>query len=346
MKPSQLRRLLLTSFQHRKKVLVVSEPGCGKSDLVEQATAELDALFKQHAPPKADPATVGCDLVISHPAVSDPTDYKGMPAVVGDGSRAEFLPFGDLNRLIEAKRLTVCFLDDLGQAAPAVQAALMQLILARRVNGHKISPHVVFCAATNDTTHMAGVSVLEPVKSRWDTIVKLDVDVDEWCAWALRADLPPEIVAFIRFRPALLNQFKPTRNLTNSPSPRTVAAVGGWLKAGVKDYDVIAGAAGEGFATEFIGFLKIASELPNLDAILLDPRGAPLPESPAACFAVVTGLARKAEPNNFERVVRYLERLAKEYEVCGVRDAMQVNKSVCNTPAFVAWATKNANVLK
>ncbi len=43
----------------------------------------------------------------------------------------------------------VCLLDDLGQAPPAVQAAAMQLLLARRVNGHAVSDHVTFLAATN-----------------------------------------------------------------------------------------------------------------------------------------------------------------------------------------------------
>ncbi len=329
MKQKKLLTLLTHSFKHRRKVLVVGPPGGGKSELVEQGAA-----------------AAGAELLPAHPAISDPTDYKGMPAVVGDGTKAEFLPFGDLNKLIEAKQLTVCFLDDLGQAAPAVQAALMQLILARRVNGHKISDHVVFCAATNDTTHMAGVSgLLEPVKSRWHTIVHLDVSVDDWCEWAIKNDLPSELIAFIRFRPALLNDFKPTRELKNSPSPRTVTEVGRWLQCGVKDYDVIMGCAGEGFATEFISFLKLYLDLPSLDSILLDPLNAPVPHNPAGCYAMISGLARKATPQNFERVTRYIARLEKEFEVCCVRDVVQINKDVCATPAFVSWATKNAGVL-
>src|SRR2546427_166951 len=82
MRPSQLRALLVTAFKHRRKVLVKGPPGGGKSDIVSQAADEVQA-----------------DLLISHPAVSDPTDYKGMPAILPDG-RAEFLPFGDLNKLI------------------------------------------------------------------------------------------------------------------------------------------------------------------------------------------------------------------------------------------------------
>lgn len=51
-----------------------------------------------------------------------------------------------------ATKLTACFIDDLGQATPAVQAAAMQLILALTLNGHRVSDQVVFVAATNRRT--------------------------------------------------------------------------------------------------------------------------------------------------------------------------------------------------
>src|SRR5580765_2856955 len=102
----------------RKPILISGAPGVGKSDVVDQS-AQL----------------AGADMILSHPAVSDPTDAKGLPWVV-DGA-ATFLPFGELHRAINATRPTVWFLDDLGQAMPAVQSSFMQLLLARRVNGHK-----------------------------------------------------------------------------------------------------------------------------------------------------------------------------------------------------------------
>jgi hypothetical protein len=268
-----------------------------------------------------------------------------MPAILPDGT-AQFLPFGDLNKLIQATKPTIAFADDLGQAPNSVQAAFMQLLQGRRVNGHKISDHVLFCGATNDTKHMAGVAgMLEPLKSRWDTIVELEASVDDWCVWALDNDIPAELVAFIRFRPALLCDFKPTRELKNSPCPRTVTAVGNWLKIGVKDYDVIAGAAGEGFATELVAFLTMYAQLPNLDTIIMNPDSAPVPQGAAAQYAVITGLARKSSPGNAERVFRYIKRLPKEFEVCCVRDIWRILPAVQQTRAFVDWAARNGDVL-
>jgi AAA domain (dynein-related subfamily) len=328
-RPAKLQTFLEGSIRAKRRVLVKGKPGIGKSDIVGGAAK-----------------AVGAELVLMHPSISDPTDYKGMPALTASGSEAHFLPFGDLARLCKTRKPTVAFLDDIGQAAPAVQAALMQLILARSVNGTGISPEVVFIGATNDTSHMAGVAgMIEPLKSRWDTIVELEVSVDDWSNWALDAGLPAELVAFIRFRPALLSDFKPTKEIRNSPCPRTWASVGGWLKDGVKDLEVFTGAVGEGAATEFYSFLDLYASLPSLDQIILDPVNAPVPAKPAALFAVSTGLARKATPANLERVTRYLGRIPKEFEVLSMRDALRLDKKITCCPAFVAWAAKNAEVL-
>ncbi len=125
-----------------------------------------------------------------HPVVSDPTDFKGLPGIIGD--KAEFLPFGDLRQMIEADKPTIVFLDDLGQAPAVVQAACMQLLLARQINGKKISGHIVFIAATNRREDRAGVTgILEPVKSRFKTILDLEVSADEWTEWAFKNNMPP-----------------------------------------------------------------------------------------------------------------------------------------------------------
>lgn len=328
MKPSEFTPFLTTAIKNRRKVLAKGKPGVGKSDLVEAACA-----------------AAGFNLLIGHPAVSDPTDFKGMPAVTHDGTQAHFLPFGDLQQLIDAKEDTAYFIDDIGQAPHGVQAALMQLILARRVNGHRISDKVVFIGATNDTSHRAGVqSILEPVKSRWDTIVELEADPDDWQMWAIKADMPDSLIGFMKWRPGLLSDFQPTRELTNSPSPRTWAAVGGWLKIGVQDMEVISGAVGQGAAAEFIGFLNVYKEIPNVEQILKDSERAPVPTKPDQLYAVISLLVRKFTKANVRPCFTYAGRLPKEFEVCLVRDAQRVNEEIRTTKEMTEWAIRNANV--
>jgi MoxR-like ATPase len=169
MKPSELSALLQKTIHARLPILIKGAPGIGKTDIVKQACTRTDTR-----------------LIVSHPVVSDPVDYKGFPFVIDN--EAHFLPFGDLNQLITAKHPTVYFMDDLGQAPATVQAAAMQLILERRINGHRVSDLVTFLAATNRKTDRAGVTgILEPVKSRFAAIIELEPDMDDWVWWVIQS---------------------------------------------------------------------------------------------------------------------------------------------------------------
>ncbi len=330
MKPSELSAFLETTLQAQLPILIKGAPGVGKTDIAKQA---------------ADKA--GARLIISHPVVSDPTDYKGLPFVVNN--KAKFLPFGDLNQLIKADKPTVYFMDDLGQAPPAVQAAAMQLILERRINGHKVSDQVTFLAATNRKSDRAGViGILEPVKSRFASITELEPDVDEWCRWAISQQLPAEIVSFIRFRPALLFDFKASTDMTNSPCPRTVHNVAKLMQAGIPkelQYEAFAGAAGEGFAREFIAFLEVYQHLPDPLAILVHPDAVDVPSDPATLYALSGALAKKADKQSMKAIVTYAGRMPVEFSVLLITDSVNNNPSVQETQAFIKWSSKNSSVL-
>jgi hypothetical protein len=328
MRAKELAALLAKTIAAKLPVLITGAPGIGKSDIVTGAAKDA-----------------GADLLLSHPAVADPTDVKGLPWIV-DG-HATFLPFGELDRALKADRPMVWFLDDLGQASPAVQASYMQLLLARRVNGHVLSDNVVFVAATNRRTDRAGVSgILEPVKSRFNTIIELEAHLDDWCTWAISNDIAPELIAFLRFQPDLLCKFQASADLTNCPVPRTWSHVAKILKLGLSptiQSSAIAGAVGEGAAVEFLAFLRLYQELPSVDAILLDPDSTDIPENPATLYALAGALAHRTTEANFGRVARFADRMVQagrgEFAVLTVRDAMNRTPKIVNTQAFVKLAT-------
>ena len=327
MNSKQLQKTLKKAIKARLPVLIKGAPGVGKSDIVAQVAKEL-----KH------------NLVISHPVVSDPTDFKGLPGIV-DG-KAEFLPFGELRNLIEAKKPTIAFLDDLGQAPAVVQAAAMQLILARRVNGNKISDKVVFIAATNRRQDRAGVtSILEPVKSRFATIVELDPTADEWIEWAFEHDMPTEVIGFIHFRPGLLHEGAATADIVNHPCPRTIAYAGKLISIGIDDIETLAGAVGEGCAVELVGFIQVYKSLPNISAILTDPEKAIVPTEPAALYAVVSALIDAVTKDNAARVLKYGNRLPADFSVLLVRDSVRKEPKIQNTKAYIQWATLHKDVL-
>lgn len=347
MRAEKLIQFLLKAIPAKRRVLIKGRPGMGKTDIAYHVCN-----------------AVGADMVLMHPAISDPTDFMGMPAITNGGAEAHFLPFGNLAKLVKATRPTVCFLDDVGQAAPAVQAALMQLVLARSVNGTRISDEVTFLGATNDTTHCAGVSgMIEPLKSRWDCIVELSFSSDDWASWALDNAMPIELIAYGRQFPDSISpsDWKPSKEIKPTPCPRTWASVGEWLNAGVDDHEVLAGAVGDVEAIKFSAFRQMMHHLPSLDDILLNPSQAPLPPQTitvqdisgkehtysGACLgvALASALAARATAQNLGRVMIYSSRLEKRLDVLIMKDAVRRNKSLSMSREFVRWSVENQGVL-
>jgi len=332
MRPKLLLETIKFAIKHQLPLLIKGAPGVGKSDIIAQASQATKT-----------------ELIISHPVVSDPTDYKGLPFPVKGKEEAKFLPFGDLLKLIKATKPTVFFLDDLGQAAHSVAAACMQLLLARRINGHKVADCVTFLAATNRRQDKAGVmGILEPVKSRFAAIVELEINIDNWVNWAIENSMPVELIAFIRYRPNLLHDFKPTADIINTPNPRTVAYVGKMMNAGLSadiQYEMISGAAGEGFAAEFIGFLNTWKSLPDIEQLIQHPETTKVPAEPSLLFAICGALIQKANIKNIAMIMKYMIQMPAEFQVLFLKDAIKKKPALAETTAFLDWSRKHHNLI-
>ncbi|HEU4559787.1 MAG TPA: ATP-binding protein [Longimicrobium sp.] len=332
MKPSAVRSALATLIQAGEPALLTGPPGAGKSDIIAAVTRELNY-----------------DLILTMPVVDDPTDYKGLPARVdtATGPTAEFLPFGQLQRMATATEPTVVVFEDLGQAAPAVQAAVMQLLLARRINGLPISDEVRFVGATNRREDKAGVAgILAPLLDRFTAVLPMEFDVDEWVAWGLDNNMPLELLAFARFKPEQVSAFvaEDAKGMKKSATPRSVAGLGRLVNLGVRDPDVLKGAAGESFGMQFLAFRAVWDRLPNRTEIYMNPDSAPVPDEPDVRFALMGSLAHAASRGNIDSTLRYLARLPREYSVFCLKAAAKRNREIMDTHAFVRWATENADV--
>lgn len=106
--------------------------------------------------------------------------------------------------------------------------------------------------------------------SRFGSVLEIEVSLDDWTHWALAADMPPELISFLRFRPELLHVFdgaKRANDMENFPCPRTWEYVGKILKMalpGDLEFAAIAGAVGEGAAFELRAFLTMLRSKPRL----------------------------------------------------------------------------------
>jgi MoxR domain in the MoxR-vWA-beta-propeller ternary systems len=300
---------LTVAVAARVPVLLWGAPGTGK-------TSAIRALAQAMGLP--------CETVIA--SIREPSDFAGLPVVVGQGVR--FAPPAWAQRLAAAGH-GLLFLDELSTAPPAVQAALLRVVLERVVGDLELPAEVAVVAAANPPEQAAdGWDLSAPLANRlchlaWDINPRAVADglAGGWAAprvpelagdWAAEEILARGMVgAFLRVRPALAcaPPSDPASAGRGWPSPRTwEMAARLWAAAGVAGAGdearsaLVRGSVGDGAGAEFLTWL-LEMDLPDPEEILADPDSFTLPErgdrAYAALAAVTAAVAADATPGRW-----------------------------------------------
>lgn len=344
MRPSQVLQALEYLIAAKQPVMLHGSPGVGKSDVVRQVAAKL-----------------GVEMIDLRLSQLDPVDLRGVPSVEKGKGGASGVTNWNVPSFLPTGGKGILFLDEINSAAQATQAAAYQLILDRKLGDYELPEGWAMVAAGNRSTDRAIVNAMSTALKNRFTHLNYEVNNEDWCDWALTHNISIEVLGFIRFRPMLLNEFE-QRNESKEErervqrlkdaqafaTPRSwefMSKVVGQQPSPDIEYELYSGIVGEGCAAEFMGYLKYYRNLPNLDALLMAPDKAKVPEEPAVLYALSTGLAAKATKDNMERVVKYALRMPPEFQVLLVKDAVTRDADLTNTKAFNEWASKNSAIL-
>ncbi|MFH9727713.1 AAA family ATPase [Streptomyces sp. NPDC017254] len=304
-------------------VLLWGEPGIGKTAALTQLSEALDL-----------PLTT----VIA--SVHEPSDFSGLP-VIGDDPAEQGVPMAPPDwavRLVRAGR-GLLFLDELSTAPPAVQAALLRLVLERRIGALRLPPGVRIVAAANPRASAAdGWELSPPLANRFvhlQWIHDHDVVVRGLGGTWPRATLPrldperlPHAVDFARravcgllaARPKLVHQLPngEARRGGPWPSPRSWEMSLGLIAfatAAGSSREVLSllvrGTVGDGPGLELLACLD-RMDLPDPETLLADPAGAVLPERgdlrQAALDGVVAAVRARPEKSRWDAAWALLAR--------------------------------------
>lgn len=282
-------------------VILWGEPGIGKTAALTRLAEELDL-----------PLTT----VIA--SVHEPSDFSGLP-VVGDDPAEQGVPMAPPDwavRLVRAGR-GLLFLDELSTAPPSVQAALLRLVLERRIGSLRLPPGVRIVAAANPRSSAAdGWELSPPLANRFvhlhwahDQEVVVRGLGGTWPRATLPRLDPEKLAGAVEFarravcglltaRPALVHRLPGSETLRGGPwpSPRSwemTLRLIAFATAADASREVLAqlvrGAVGDGPGLELMASLD-RLDLPDPELLLADPSAAELPERGDLRQAVLDGV--------------------------------------------------------
>jgi hypothetical protein len=168
--------------------------------------------------------------------------------------------------------MVTLFLDEMNQAAPAVQGSAFQLVLDRRLGKYKLPDNVVIVAAGNRESDK-GVSFRMPTPLA-NRFVHLEVkqDYESWNEWAVKNRVHKDVVGYIGFAKNDLFDFNPRSSSRAFATPRSWSFVSQFLydddATDAELADLISGTIGDGLAVKFMAHRKVAGQMPNPSDIL------------------------------------------------------------------------------
>lgn len=350
MKPSQLRNWLKIGVDdplNTPPSLVEGPPGIGKSRIHWQVTVEMKTGF--------------CDF---RAAQRDPSDVRGFPmlakSIVGTnsdgtpiwGDTARWIPPDELPNIARHGTRGIMVVDEITSCAPLMQASLYQLILDRKIGEYTLPDGWYISACGNRLEDRAVVFKMSSALANRFVHIKLEHNVEDWIKWALdRGDIDPTIVAFIKFRPELLFKFNAESNEKAFATPRTWEYCDAIIKklgpgAGILN-ELLEGTVGQGVAAEFMAFMKIQKELPDLSAILNGSSDFfPIAKRMDLRYAMIAGLVGHAKNSHCERLLNYSENIPEEFAVLLVTMLVQkLETALVTAPSWKKWALKHSDVI-
>ena len=344
MRPAQLLTMMDTEFTstysgHHTPVMLWGAPGVGKSQMVEQ-------IASRH----------GVPLVDIRLSQMEPSDLRGIPFRVGE--HVEWATPAMLPDLERHGPSGIMFLDEITSAPPSVSAAAYQLILDRRLGEYRVPQGwAIFAAGNRQGDRGVTYTMPAPLANRFSHF-EVDVNLDDWVAWAYDFGIDERIIGFLRFRPELLFDFDPAHNPVAFPSPRSWEFAHRALQKFDGSREMLLGSlqacVGPAAGIELSAFVENLDQLPDIDAIL---RGetVTVPKEVDLQYAVASALVGRAikckgeadSEQTLGHILDFAGRFSqREMGVMLVSDLHRaIGQDIFSIPQFSSWAKVVADVM-
>ena len=180
----------------------------------------------------------------------------------------EFMPTGD------EKRPVLLFFDEINTSVPANQVVAYEIALDRKMGGHPLPAGTAVVMAGNRMKDRGATYEMPmPLANR---LIHLEVtaEIDQFVEYGMQHAMHEGILAFLKTKPQML-EMTPTAGNWTFATPRTWEMCSEILKAAEaensNEHDtkrLVNATIGAGAASEILSFIKLRTELPDLEHIL------------------------------------------------------------------------------
>lgn len=306
-------------------LFIHGSPGIGKSYIVADV-AEKNSL----------------ELVDVRLSQMDPVDLRGVPSI--EGKQTIWMPPVFFPQDEDSKG--ILFLDELNSAPPSVQAAIYQLVLNRKMGEYSLPKQWrIICAGNRVSDRGVVFRLPTPLANR---MVHLHVQArfDDFKLFAIKQGLHPFVIGFLSFRPDLLSTEPVIEDDANPAfaTPRSYHMLSSILQGNdelEKIAPIIYGTIGYGAGVEFLSYVKVYEELPDI-ASIYEGHYPELKNEPALLYALVSAMVEYFDGSDAhkEHLFAFSELLPTEFGVMLIKDVVVKDESLASFEGFDAWLQK------
>lgn len=306
-------------------LFIHGSPGIGKSYIVADV-AQKNSL----------------ELVDVRLSQMDPVDLRGVPSV--QDNQTVWMPPVFFPKDMDSEG--ILFLDELNSAPPSVQAAIYQLVLDRKMGEYELPKGWrIICAGNRVSDRGVVFRLPTPLANR---MVHLHVQArfDDFKLFAIKQSLHSFIIGFLSFRPDLLSTEPVIEDDANPAfaTPRSYHMLSSILKSDndiSKLAPIIYGTIGYSAGIEFVSYVKVYEELPDIAGIY-EGNYPEIKNEPALLYALVSAMVEYFDGSDIhkEHLFAFSQTLPTEFGVMLIKDVVVKDETLATFSAFDAWLEK------
>ena len=248
----------------------------------------------------------------------------------------------------------IIIIDDVDKADVDIKKILGEMAHSGRCGPHTLPPNWVVWMTGNTAEHRSGsTKELDHLINRRCQI-RYSPDMQSWIDWAEENNIRPTTITFASKNPQIVWPDKMPEKQGPYCTPRSLVKADRYIQLLANNnlpiddstaIEEVAGRIGDAATAQFFAMIRLEGEIPEYKDVVANPMTAKVSEKVDAQMIAAYTLAHIVTAKDAENVIKYINRLNKEFASTFARAAVKRDFKLAMVPAFHKWAMSNSHLL-